>query len=806
MRWEVWFGIRLIKRNKSKLILCLFSLLIGLAMFLGIYMGIGNAKNIFLSMSSQKYGNADFLLEGVKASQINTIENDNKIENEIDRVMPFSQSDVYFYHKSKFFQLSQLNIDMTGETDSGTINLMSGNLPKQGEALISENEAESFSWSVGDVLEIKTDQGIVKMKVSGVIKNQGLGINNEGYVLVQDAQYVSNISEYKVITKNSASVDKIIPKIQSKLNGNGQVIPVGRKSGDELKEVQIFFNALYGFSLLVMLIGLYIVFITIRKFSDSLKKEIAILKVLGANQKSIVQIFLAVISFIALVSIMAGGALSIGIGKGLFIALSSSLRMGTAAPFSVPLNAIFLFCLAFYMAVVVITWLSTTKRVRESVLEGFNPFPAVKDKAVRKKVWSIALSIAVLFRIFVPQKFAWLMNGLICLFLGYLLIQFIFPYVAKYWGKLTGKPSPEIGLMFYSTAMKFRNKNGQILFVFILLNILIISGESVFSSFNITLDKMIDEIYYGDAIVTTSVGKGVDPQIVAKINKFSEVKTAVPVYQEYQKLQNVNCQVVGVDNSKEQAQILEEYDGVYQDQFEKIQNSDSALVSNLVMNLNGWNVGKQININQHKIIISGTYSSSRNDGKSVILSQNVFTKIMDRPIISFVKVTKSDKSIDTSEFITLLNRKISNPYVVAKDLKMQKNIERTADQQFITVMQGLLLFFAVMSLLILLNTMAGNKQDNIEADNILRILGATKSTLIKRNVVEGLYYVIVSGIFSVIVGRALSGFLIGKINEAIFWNLPQIMAWKSMWIYLFILCSFTVLIEINMTKWSYARR
>ncbi len=201
----------------------------------------------------------------------------------------------------RIMALALIGIDPYGAKTVRAYPLMSGRYLEQDDtasALISQSLADDLSIKLGDQLRIPAVNGLTKLTVVGLLLPHLTPGNEEVLVTLPEAQALTaELGRVNTIDVNFNSTDEarraeIAKNVQSALGADYQTASL--LGGDEmfasLRAGQIAFSL---FGALALFMGAFIIFNTFRTVVAERRRDIGMLRALGASRRLIVGIILA---------------------------------------------------------------------------------------------------------------------------------------------------------------------------------------------------------------------------------------------------------------------------------------------------------------------------------------------------------------------------------------------------------------------------------------------------------------------------------------------------------------------------------
>lgn len=192
-------------------------------------------------------------------------------------------------------------------------------------AVVTQNLAQAIGLKVGDKLEIPTPQGLVGLTVEGIVG--GLG-TDQMLVPLKTAQELfgaaGQLSAIDVVIVAGADRDSVKQALAAKL-GNGFSVgslAAGNAFSQSLQAALILFNA---FGLLTLFMGAFLIFNTFRTVVVERRRDIGMLRSVGATRGTIVRMILVESALQGLIGTVIGLVLGYLLGAAATSGLQSLL-------------------------------------------------------------------------------------------------------------------------------------------------------------------------------------------------------------------------------------------------------------------------------------------------------------------------------------------------------------------------------------------------------------------------------------------------------------------------------------------------
>lgn len=260
-------------------------------------------------------------------------------------------------------------------------------------AVITAGLADAVGLKLGDEIPIPTAQGVVRFKIVGIRPAQTLPGNEPVYVNLPEAQKVLGLqNRINTVDANYTTLDEaqraqIEQTIQATLGPDYQIGGMGNSSElfASMQTAQTMFNVL-GF--LALFMGGFIIFNTFRTIVAERRRDIGMLRAVGASRRTIIGLFLTEglvqgVLGVAL-GIVFGYLLGAGITAASGAALEQFLHIKMGAPIVEP--SLFVTTILLGLGVTLVSGLLPAWNAsRVTPLEALRPSQAEVEQG---KTWS----------------------------------------------------------------------------------------------------------------------------------------------------------------------------------------------------------------------------------------------------------------------------------------------------------------------------------------------------------------------------------------------------------------------------------
>ncbi|CAB1245704.1 Putative ABC-type transport system involved in lysophospholipase L1 biosynthesis, permease component [Ruminococcaceae bacterium BL-4] len=771
-----WKNILLRKdwiHNRTRNILSSLSILLGVAVIIATAITIASSKSAFLQMLGAQNSGADLLAVSVPEEKISTAEFDYR-DATIEDAFPFFSKDVYFENQGTYHSLTEMAVDFGKESACGGVALSSGRLPGKDECLVSETVKTAYGLNQGDTLTIRTESGSEKLVISGFVSNTGIATENLGKCLLTDYRNMPGLETitYKLKLKPGTDVKAEKAAIEHVVAGKYTLSYPGSKSEELTNEVNLLFGTMMGFGFLTLLLGGFLVNVTVNEYVRKMRQKLAALKVLGAVKSDIVRLVLKKSLIIGLTGALCGAVAGIGGSFGLIALVGRSLCGGMAIlpvfnwdiPVGVVLGTV-LFCL-------LVTLPAASHAAKENIIEGFHQNDGAKGISTAGMAVSGVLSVFMIAaRIFTGQ---WLFTfAAIATSLYFVATIGLIPCA-----RLVLRPinhfSPFNGFAVKNNFIRQKRRavNLAVLFTFVIA--IFVGITLVVSEISDSINRMEKGEYFGDAVVSTVTGQCLSADALARVCVADGVDRAYPVYQKYATIGENSVQMKGFALDVTNETRLRDYWGIDEASLRALGDPDTILLSQKVLSNQKLKVGDTVALGSGAetvtLKIIGSYTTMNNDGLSGILSEENFLKLFRSYSIRSVSVFMRDDT-DFQSLKAAVERSVNDSYIqVDSSSDVQKSAAKQS-AQFIMLIDCMIVVLALAGILMMVNAISMAIKNNQYSLSVMKLLGATNRNLVLQSGIEGIIYGTFSSVFGIIAGILLNLVLTSSMNKLTSFNL-----------------------------------
>lgn len=656
----------------------------------------------------------------------------------------------------------------------GEISLSSGSLPKNGECVLPKAMKSAYRLQQGDMITIRTESGSTALKISGFAANNGICEANFGKCVLIDYHNVPGygLVTYKLMLKQGADSKAVKTAVQNALIGKDTVDYPSGQSEQILKEVDLLFGTMMGFGFLTLLLGTFLINVTVNEYIRKMRGEISAMKVLGAVKSDIVKLVLSKSFAIGLAGASLGAAVGIGGSFGLIRLVDRSFSGGMNIQPVIKWSIILAIAIGALLFCLLVTVPAALRAANETIMDGFYQFAGISSVSITRIVIAgIFAAVMTAARIFTGQwifTFAAIIAGI------YFIALIAFIPCAQLILRLINRVSPFNGFTVKNNLIKQPRRAINLADLFSFVIAMSVGMILVVNEIADLTDRLEKGEYFGNAVVSTVTGQGISSDILSKIQITEGVAKAYPLYEKELHVGDDDVQVKGfcLDDTNEDR--LTRYWGIDMASLQKLEAPDTILVSEKILDDEKMKVGDALavgsgtDVRSFKII--GSYSTMSNDGKSCIVSDTNFLHTFQNYSIRAVNVfSKSGTGFDTLK--TNLTNSVHDKFIqVDSTAEVQEAAKKQYDQ-FLMLINCMIVVLVATSTLMLVNSISMNQKNSQVALSITKLLGATGRNLVTQSSIEGIIYEVFGTAVGLSAGSALNLVLTASMNHRTAWHL-----------------------------------
>ncbi|RPI82437.1 MAG: ABC transporter permease [Chloroflexi bacterium] len=305
MNIQLTLAARYLNGRKLRTFLTTLAIVFGVLVIFGLNTLLPAFFNAFQANIMAASGQVDATITLVTADAFNeseagkvaTVEGVISVSGFLDRVINVTP-DYYDTDPAKqdvINALTLVGIDPDQATTIHTYPIVEGRFLQQGDtraAVISESLADALQVGLGDTLRLPSAQGEMELEVTGIMPARALPGNEEVYVTLEQAQTMFNMpGKINTIQANFDTINeeeraKIEQSILEVLGENFQVGTLSANS-ELLANISVAQTIFLLLGILALLMGGFIIFNTFRTIVAERRRDIGMLRALGANRTTI---------------------------------------------------------------------------------------------------------------------------------------------------------------------------------------------------------------------------------------------------------------------------------------------------------------------------------------------------------------------------------------------------------------------------------------------------------------------------------------------------------------------------------------
>ncbi|MHC0038311.1 FtsX-like permease family protein [Pseudoneobacillus sp. C159] len=333
-QWQIAW--RNLMRRKMRTFLTMMSIIIGVASTFGVIAAVDTAEKAFPIYLKEAFAKADFNIAGTKAYFSEDIHQQMANISNYTSVAILKEN-TKLVTKEKGISSIQKRVVITGYSQFDTpvtgFKLVDGKLNSDG-AVITDRTAKVWGSKVGDTITFDTDNGVKKVKVSGIIKytKDLMGPSSWNMAkyhhwavalplpVVQDwFNHKGKIQGISVKASNPNNLKEVEHELDHLVKSNSGIYlqPVVLDFDVQYKDLQTFFLALYIAGFLGIALSAFIIFNSLYVSIKERRNEFAVLKTIGYTPNQLQAMVLAEVLLLAIIGTVIGLLLGFGLAIGL---------------------------------------------------------------------------------------------------------------------------------------------------------------------------------------------------------------------------------------------------------------------------------------------------------------------------------------------------------------------------------------------------------------------------------------------------------------------------------------------------------
>lgn len=685
--------------------------------------------------------------------------------------------------------------------------------------LLTERFASRHRLKAGDQISVRNGEALLTLKVAGLLKGKGIAETQDGNIAIADiasAQWrlgkLGTLDRIDLITDPAVPVNEVIARLKNRVGGLLAVRRPQQRSEQIEKMLFAFQLNLTALSAISLFVGIFLIYTTLLVSVVHRKKEIGILRSLGATRRQIFSIFALEGIGIGITGGLAGVLIGALLARGVLQLLAQTVTVLYVtippSPFSLPVSA---FAEGIGIGVVVATLSSFFPALQAGLLKPREAMEGVytSQRAFNPLAFLTAALIGgllsfVLSRLPSSSSFSWAgyLSAALLLATFSLLVPPAVLVFSRLSRPLLSRLSPpwRIAQGHLEQAIK---RNAPTIAAFMGALAMMISVVIMIESFRKTVVLWIDQTIQADVVGAPASlffkesEETLPAGFLQKIKETPGVE-AVDGYRSVQILFRDEPALLAardLDVHAAHSQFLFK-SGKSEEVIQTAIREKKVLVSEVFANRFHLREGETIEIPSPRgpvaFEVGGIFYEYSTDGGKLVIDRSIYSEQWQDPRINVVAIyLKEGVSADTIRQALVQNWGAAGlTFITQSAFKAQ--ILEIFDQTFL-ITYGLEWIAVVVALLGITNTLLVSILERRREIGILRAVGGSESQVVRVVLIEAFYMGLIGNVLSLFCAFFLSLLLIFVINKASFgWTLLFYFP-PSVFLHSFLLATLTAL-------------
>ncbi len=677
-------------------------------------------------------------------------------------------------------------VDPETMTDVESLAVADGRLltaADQNAILIASSLAQRTGLGVGDSLSLPAATGTVEFEIVGITTGRPPQGSEEVFIPLTTAQTVFNlpgqINTIEARFVANADADVVRADVLARL-GDGYKVG-GTTSGSEFAAAMEAAAYIYNmFGIIAIALGGFIIFITFRTVVVERRRDIGMLRAIGASRKTILGMILtesAVLGVIGTaVGILLGYLMAAGLLKGMQSILENLMRTSVSGP---SLEWwVYVLAVGLGVGITLLAGLfPALAAMRVSPLEALRPSLAeVERRRAGRGAIVGAVLIVVAFLTLLPGNLGLAALGILLFVIGLALVlpALIYP-LARIFGRLLIIAFAREGQIAQGNLTRQPGRAAVTASAITIgLSLLVAMGSLIVSLrggmtgwVNTTLGS--DYLFMPPSLVLGGGNIGAGSQMMADIEALPGVEKATSLRLATSQVDGTDVQVVGIDPvTYPQIAGLIFADGNERTAYEALGNGRAIIVNGIFAAQNGVAVGDELalqspngTLTYQVVAIGGDFLNFKL--ATGYISQANLAQDFNETTDMLVMVDRV-ASADAAQVAAGLQQVATGypAFTFYSLAEWQTEMDRT--MAAMNGMYVLLIILAIPSLIALINTLAINVLERTREIGTLRAVGATRRQVRRMITAESLLLAATGTLFGLLAGLWLSYILVGAMS------------------------------------------
>lgn len=321
-------SVRYIRAAPGRTFLTLFGIMLGVAAVFAIDIVNGSVRGTFRSTIDSIAGKTALTVRAVSGVEEPVLEVVRAVPG-VKTAVPIVEQTAR--ERKSGTQLMVMGVDTLADSDVRDYEVTRDDVKVEdeveflndpGAVIITQEFAKRHNLKIGDTLEIETIQGVQKLNIRGTLLPRGPAKVFGGNLLLMDV-YAAQIAfalgkrfdHIDVVPEEGQDVETLRGAIEKSLDGKAEVVRPERRSAETERLTAGFQLGLTLASLVAMFVGGFNVYNALAIAVAQRRREIGILRALGATRTQMMLLFIGEGLILGAVGSIAGLALGLGLAQ-----------------------------------------------------------------------------------------------------------------------------------------------------------------------------------------------------------------------------------------------------------------------------------------------------------------------------------------------------------------------------------------------------------------------------------------------------------------------------------------------------------
>ncbi|NTV36418.1 MAG: ABC transporter permease, partial [Anaerolineaceae bacterium] len=651
-------------------------------------------------------------------------------------------------------------------------------------ALIPESLAIKLDLKIGSKLAMPSSTGTMDFNVVGILSLQ-TSINDEIYINLPVAQQLLNlpdkINSVEAVYNSGVDAEKVTQTVLDTLGNNFAAGPV--EVGNELfASLTIGESAINIIGILSLVMGGFIIFNTFRAVVAERRRDLGMLRALGASRSTILGMFLfeSLIQGVigTLMGLAAGYLLALVILVGLRGFIASFIHMTIGGP-SFTISTLVLAVSLGIGITVLSALIPAINASHVTPLEAMRPDIGVSyERAARRRGWVglglIVLAVAGL--LFGDVNVATL--GMVAFLVGLILVA---PLMVRPVAKTVGRGLRVFfareGLLAEGNLNRQPGRAAVTASAMMIGMAIVISltgmVSTLQSAFNGYLDKSLgaDYILMPSSLVLGSGNLGASPELAASMRKIDTITDVTTLRLADSKVNGASLQLIGIDPQTYQAIAgLEFSRGIPNEAYQALGDGRAVILNGIFAAQSGAKLGETITLKTaegeqpYKVVGIGVDYLNAKLATGYISQANLET---DFHVTTDLLIMANRKPGANPTQVMAALGKLSRafPAFTLLDATSFREQQKVIFSQSINALYAVVIALALPALIAMINTLVINVIERRRELGMLRAVGATRGQIKRMILAESLLLSAFGTGLGIMVGLWLGYVMVGAMNN-----------------------------------------